>query len=95
MARVLAERSDGNAFYVGELWDHLVASGCGGAPRAGVASVRSVAAADDVPDSVREVVAARLGRLSPVARRVVDLAAIAGMEVELAVLALAAGAPST
>ena len=90
VARVLAERTDGNPFYVGALWDHLVARGAVVA-HDGRFSVRSVAAAGDVPDSVREVITARLGRLSPVARRVVDLAAIAGMEVESAVLELAAG----
>ena len=90
VAHVLAERTDGNPFYVGALWEHLVARGAVVA-HDGRFSVRSVAAAGDVPDSVREVIAARLGRLSPVARRLVDLAAIAGMQVELAVLELAAG----
>ncbi len=90
VAHVLAERTDGNPFYVGALWEHLIARGAVVA-RDGGFSVRSVAAAGDVPDSVREVIAARLGRLSPVARRLVDLAAMAGMQVEQAVLELAAG----
>ena len=55
--------------------------------------VRGSAATSGVPDSVPEVVADRLGRLSPPARRVVELAAVAGQRVELRVLALAADLP--
>ncbi len=90
MARVLAERTGGNAFYVGALWRHLVAAGA-------VVEydkrfvVRSMAVASDVPDSVREVVAVRLGRLSTPARAVVEVAAIGGQRIDLAVLGLAAG----
>ena len=49
-------------------------------------------AASGVPDSVREVVAARLQNLSEPARRVAEIVAVASTRVELAVLCEAAGA---
>jgi DNA-binding CsgD family transcriptional regulator/tetratricopeptide (TPR) repeat protein len=89
MADGLAERCDGNAFYLGELWRHLVAVGA--VVRTDERwSVHLTEAVADVPEGVREVVSARLGRLTPVARRVIDLAAVAGQRVELQVLARAA-----
>ena len=45
------------------------------------------ATASIVPDSVREVVAARLARLSPAARTMIEMAAVAGQRVDLEVLA--------
>ena len=58
-------------------------------------SVSPTAAVAIVPDSVREVVAARIAKLSPPARRVIEIAAVAGQRVDRGVLALALDVPST
>jgi len=88
VASTVAERSAGNAFYVCELWRHLVSAGVvtntDGRWIAG-----STTATAGVPDSVKEVVRARLARLSPQARTLVELAAVAGSRVEARVLDLA------
>ena len=89
LAAGLTDRSGGNAFFVGELWRLLVSSGAVERVDDGWV-VRRPASATDVPDSVREVVAERLARLSPPARELVDLAALAGQRIDLQVMALAA-----
>ena len=90
LARAIAERSGGNAFYAGELWQHLVRSGA--VVRRGdhwnaVATVSTTG----VPDSVKEVVRARLARRTDAARGLIELAAIAGPRVEVRVLGMASG----
>ncbi len=87
LAAELAERTGGNAFFLAELWRHVVGTGevtSAGDVRAPPAG-RSV-----VPDSVRDVVGARLTRLSGPARRIIDLAALSGQRVDMQVLELAA-----
>ncbi len=85
LAARLAERSGGNAFYLGELWRHLVDVGT--VSLDGVQwTVREEAETSSVPDSVREVVSDRLAHLSPSARRVAQLAALSGQRVDLQVL---------
>jgi DNA-binding CsgD family transcriptional regulator/tetratricopeptide (TPR) repeat protein len=92
LAVAIAERSAGNAFYVGELWRHLVSTGA--VTRAGSHWVVRADIADmGVPRSVKEVVGARLDRLGPPARALIELAAVAGPRVELQVLQLAADLP--
>ncbi len=92
IALAIARRSAGNAFYVGELWRHLVSTGA--VTRDGSRwTVSGSVAALGVPRSVKEVVGARLDRLSPPARSLVELAAVAGPRVELQVLQLAADVP--
>ena len=81
----LADRSGGNAFYLGELWHNLVASG-GVSLDGGKVSVLEPPRPAAVPEGVREVVGERLARLSDPARRIVDLAALAGHRVDLQVL---------
>jgi DNA-binding CsgD family transcriptional regulator/tetratricopeptide (TPR) repeat protein len=88
LASAMAQHTGGNAFYLGELWRHLVANGAV-TPVAGRWIVRHAVLATDVPDSVREVVADRLGRLSAAAREAVEHAAGAGQQVDLRVLQLA------
>jgi DNA-binding NarL/FixJ family response regulator len=89
LAAVARDRSGGNAFFLGELWRQLVQQGV-------IAReddrwvVRRDVAGVGAPDSVRDVVAARMARLSRRARRPVELAAVAGQRVELRVLSLAA-----
>ncbi len=88
LAQSLAARTGGNAFYLGELWQHLVSSGrvaCVG----GRWTVQSDAGIDAVPESVREVESARLVTLSAPARHVVELMAIGGQRLPLRVVTAA------
>jgi DNA-binding CsgD family transcriptional regulator/tetratricopeptide (TPR) repeat protein len=88
LAAAAAERSGGNAFFLGELWRHLIHHGVvdrvGGrwVVRRDIAGVGS-------PDSVKDVVAGRMARLTLRARRLLELAAAAGQRVEFPVLSLA------
>lgn len=90
LAAAAAERSGGNAFFLGELWRHLLHHGV-------VIRnndrwiVRRDIATIGAPDSVKEVVAGRVARLSRRARRPLELAAAAGQRVEFRVLSLASG----
>ena len=90
LAAAAAERSGGNAFFLGELWRHLIHHGV-------VVRhddrwvVRRDLASVGAPDSVKEVVASRMARLSRRARRPLELAAVAGLRVESRVLSLATG----
>jgi len=82
LAAFIHARTDGNAFYTCELIRHLLAAGVDldGDWRTRVASDLTV------PDSIRDVVAARVARLSAGARAVLDVAAIAGTRSEMRVL---------
>ncbi|HJR26499.1 MAG TPA: LuxR C-terminal-related transcriptional regulator, partial [Acidimicrobiales bacterium] len=91
VAQTLAERSRGNPFFVGELWRHLVGSGVLARGADGW-SVQGPIESAVVPDSIREVVGGRLGRLTFGVRRIAELVAISGQRVELRVLQLAADA---
>ena len=88
VAAAMTTRTAGNPFYVGELWRHLVVTGS--VTRSGARWVtRPGIDAAGVPDSIKEVVAARVSRLGPLARDLIGVAAIAGQRIELRVLCLA------
>jgi class 3 adenylate cyclase/DNA-binding CsgD family transcriptional regulator len=89
LAEEVSRRTLGNAFFVGELWHHLVATGV--VARRGDRWVACGSLSDSgVPDSIREVVNERLARLAFGVRRLVELVAVAGQRVELRVLRAAA-----
>ena len=97
--RDLAELSDaiheltaGNAFLVCELWRELAE---GGVVEVIGTQVRITAPLSELgsPESVREVVSQRLARLDPETTGLLELAAVAGPEFELAALREAAGLP--
>jgi len=89
VAAAMTTRTAGNPFFLGELWRHLVASGT--VVRSGAQWVTGPGIdAAGVPDSIKEVVAARVARLSSLACDLIGLAAIAGQRIELRVLCLAA-----
>jgi DNA-binding CsgD family transcriptional regulator/tetratricopeptide (TPR) repeat protein len=92
LAAALRMRSGGNAFLMVELWRHLVTSGVVARSPDGYV-IHARAATTGVPDSVREVVAARLAELTPAARAVVEVAAVAGQRVDLVILAAALDVP--
>ena len=81
--------TDGNPFFVSEVLRHLAETGAISQDAAG----RWVA--DDsleqmaLPDSVREVIGARVGRLGPDAERVLSMAAVIGRDFDLDLLARA------
>ncbi len=88
LAAELAERSGGNAFFLAELWRHV--AGTGELIADGGGGHASSIGRSDVPESVRDVVRARLTRLSGPARRIIDFAALSGQRVDMQVLELAA-----
>lgn len=90
LAAAAAERSGGNAFFLGELWRHLLHHRVVTRDN-GRWVVRRDIATVGAPDSVKDVVAGRMARLSRRARRPLELAAAAGQRVEFQVLSLAAG----
>jgi DNA-binding SARP family transcriptional activator len=84
LARLLRDRTGGNPFYVGELLRHLAETGGLAGPDAAMGVTRT--ATGDVPEGVRLVVGQRLARLDPDVRQVLDLAAVIGQRVDLALL---------
>ncbi|HWC38137.1 MAG TPA: AAA family ATPase, partial [Acidimicrobiales bacterium] len=86
LADLLRVETGGNPFFLGEMLRHLVELGVVGPDRASRPS-----GAIEVPESVREVVQARLARLSPACRKVLTAAAVVGAEFDLDVAAAASG----
>jgi DNA-binding CsgD family transcriptional regulator/tetratricopeptide (TPR) repeat protein len=89
LAAAVGERSGGNAFFLGELWRHLLHHGVVICQQDRWIVRRDIATVG-APDSVKDVVAGRMARLSRRARRLLELAAVAGQRVEFQVLSLAA-----
>jgi DNA-binding CsgD family transcriptional regulator len=90
LAAAAAERSAGNAFFLGELWRHLIHHGVV-VRQDNRWVVRRDIGSVGAPDSVKEVVGGRMARLSRRARRPLELAAVAGQRVESRVLSSASG----
>jgi len=89
LATEISTRTLGNAFYVGELWHHVVATGV--VVQRGNRWLACGSLADSgVPDSIIEVVTERLARLEFATRKLVELVAVAGPRVDLRVLRAAA-----
>jgi DNA-binding CsgD family transcriptional regulator/tetratricopeptide (TPR) repeat protein len=91
LSSALRDLTEGNAFLLCELWQALVETDAfaieDGTLRL-TAPLREIA----TPQSVREVVNQRIGRLDPASRDLLELAAVAGPEFELDVLRRAAPA---
>ncbi len=83
LAGALADLTGGNAFLVAELGQHLVEAGL---LERGAAAPEAIG----IPQGVRDVVAQRLARMAPGTRDAVELVAVAGRAVDLAVLRAAA-----
>lgn len=85
--RFVTEDSGGNPFFAAEmlrslLADERIAREVGGGWRV----LPSVAGGQTIPSALHQVVAQRLTRLSPAARQLADLAAIAGRDFDFAIL---------
>jgi DNA-binding CsgD family transcriptional regulator len=92
LARGIRDLTGGNPFLLSELWRTLVETG---AVELAGGAVRLTRPLDEVvaPEGVREVVTLRLARLQPETRELLELAAVAGPEFELALLRRAAPRP--
>lgn len=87
LARALADETGGNPFFVGELLRHLLESGTlGDDPDQGWV-LREDLAESDLPNGVREVVAARVRRLGDRADETLAAASVLGRDFDLATLA--------
>jgi DNA-binding SARP family transcriptional activator/tetratricopeptide (TPR) repeat protein len=82
LAEQLVELTDGNAFLVGEVWRHML-------DREGVAE-RSSPPDVTIPESVRDVIAARVAGLSPALGELLQLIAVSPRGIALPVLRAAA-----
>ena len=86
LAQAIYHETDGNPFFVGEVLRHLVDTGDivndGGTLRVSSSDHGHIS----LPDSVREVVGARVNRLGTTSSRLLSLASIIGREFDVALL---------
>jgi class 3 adenylate cyclase/tetratricopeptide (TPR) repeat protein len=83
LAHAVYRETDGNPFFVSEVLRDLAETGAIVRAPSGRWSARGPGAAIALPDSVRQVVGARVARLGEVATRVLSAAAVIGREFEL------------
>lgn len=89
LAHALYRETDGNPFFVSEVLLHLAETGALSQDSSGRWVAATSLAETVLPDSVREVIGARVGRLGQHAERVLSVAAVIGRDFDLAVLARA------
>ena len=89
LAHAVHRETDGNPFFVAEVLRHLNETGKICQDAAGHWVVDESLEQMALPDSVRVVIGARVGRLGPDAERVLTLAAVIGRDFDLALLARA------
>ncbi len=86
IARAISNLTGGNAFLMCELWRALLDTDATADGEGELRLAGSLLAQLQTPDSVREVVSARLARLAPATTELLELAATAGAEFELAIV---------
>ncbi len=86
IAQAICNLTGGNAFLMCELWRAVVETDAITNGEGELRLAGSLLAQLQTPDSVREVVSARLARLAPTTTELLELAAMAGAEFELAVV---------
>ncbi|MBE8517403.1 AAA family ATPase [Amycolatopsis sp. H6(2020)] len=91
LAQAIHRETDGNPFFVAELLRHLVETG-GIARRTGDPRRPAAEFGAGLPDSIREVVSSRVGRLGEEVVRILSTAAVIGQEFDLALLSATTGA---
>ncbi|MDP9333209.1 MAG: AAA family ATPase [Actinomycetota bacterium] len=89
LAHALYRETDGNPFFVSEVLIHLAETGAISQDADGRWIAATTLEEAALPDSVREVIGARVGRLGPDAERVLSMAAVIGRDFDLDVLARA------
>jgi class 3 adenylate cyclase/tetratricopeptide (TPR) repeat protein len=88
-AHAVYRETDGNPFFVSELLRHLAETGAISQDGTGGWATTGSPERMALPDSVHEVIDARVGRLGPDAARVLSVAAVIGRDFDLDVLARA------
>ena len=89
LARALYRETDGNPFFVSEMLRHLAETGAIYRDTTGRWVPKSALDTSALPNSVRVVIAARVGRLGKDAGRVLSAASVIGRDFDLELLALA------
>jgi DNA-binding NtrC family response regulator/tetratricopeptide (TPR) repeat protein len=92
LERLVADKAEGNPFFVEELMRSLWEVGLVRRAAAGLA-VRAGIEAMAVPDTIQEVILARIQRLDHAARRLLGVAAVIGKDVPFALLEAVTGLP--
>ena len=90
LAQRVRDESAGNAFFVCEVLDHLAGNG----QLERLVTDGQIGERLPIPDSVRDVVGQRLGRLSPDAEDLLTTAAVIGLAFDLTLLAEVVGRPT-
>ena len=93
LARAVSLETDGNPFFVVEVLRHLAETGVIYQELSGRWSAQSSLDAGSLPESVREVIRARLARMGEEAERAISLASVIGLDFELDVLREATRVP--
>ena len=86
LAHAIYRETDGNPFFVGEVVRHLLDVGVLVEEGDGVKSSLTTLGDVSLPDSVREVIGARVARLGPAASRFLSFASIIGREFDVDLL---------
>ena len=86
-AHAVYSETDGNPFFVGEVLRHLSETGAIYQDTAGRWTAQGPPEQIALPESVRVVIGARVGRLGPAAEHVLSVAAVIGRDFDLEVLA--------
>jgi tetratricopeptide (TPR) repeat protein len=92
LTALLIERTDGNPFFLEETVQTLVETQALGGERGAHSLARPIDAIE-VPTTVEAVLAARIDRLLPEAKRLLQAASVIGKDVPLSLLRVIAGAP--
>lgn len=90
-ASVIFKETDGNPFFVSEVLRHLSETGVLYQGEGGQWQTRGSLEALTLPQSVRQVIGARIARLGDAAVKILSVAAVAGREFELPLLVEVAG----
>lgn len=89
LAHAITKETDGNPFFVSEVLRNLVETGAIGQNADGRWEAKETLDVTDLPDSVREVIGARLRRLGRETGRILSVAAVIGRDFDLELLAAA------
>lgn len=89
LAHAVHRETDGNPFFVNEVFRHLAETGAVSRDATGRWAADESLEAMPLPDSIREVIGARVGRMGPDAGQVLAIASVIGRDFDLDLLARA------